>query len=373
MHLGNAWTALLAWLAARAAGGAVTLRMEDLDPARSKERFAQNIPADLAWLGLDWDEGPDRGGPYGPYRQSKRREQYQRCLDRLERRGLLYPCYCTRAELRGAPARPARTAARLRGDPPESVQTPHTDASEPPRFGIVQAPHTDASEPPRFGIAQAPHTEESEFPHLGIAQAPHTGESEPVYAGTCRRLSGSALAALQAAGRIPALRVKVPDARIAFTDRILGLQEQNPAEVCGDFALRRSDGVHAYQLAVVADDAAMHISEVVRGADLLDSTARQIALYRLLGLREPAFAHVPLLVDPHGRRLSKRRGDVDLGLLRERGAAPAAIVGYLAYKAGLIDAPRRIMPLDLIDGFSFGALPRGPVIVQDNWLGAFPL
>ena len=339
MHLGNAWTALLAWLATRAAKGTVVLRMEDLDPARSKDRFAKDILADLAWLGLDWDEGPDIGGPYGPYRQSARRDRYQRCLDQLERQGLLYPCYCTRAELRGNPAQPAHTRAQVRNNPPEP--------------------------------AQPLHTEESELAHAGIAQAPHAGESEPVYAGTCLRLSEDALAALKAAGRVPSLRVRVPDTRIAFTDRILGPREQNPATACGDFVLRRCDGVHAYQLAVVADDAAMRIREVVRGADLLDSTARQIALYRLLGLPEPAFAHVPLLVDPDGRRLSKRRGDVDLGLLRERGVSPVTIVGYLAYKAGLIDAPRSVAPSELIDGFSFGALPQGPVIVQNDWLRAF--
>jgi len=306
MHLGNAWTALLAWLAARASRGAVVLRVEDLDPARSKEGFVQDILTGLAWLGLDWDEGPDKGGPYGPYCQSQRRARYQHCTDTLERQGLLYPCYCTRAQLHGNP---------------------------------------------------------------NIAQAPHAGESEPVYAGTCLRLSENALASYRAAGRVPTLRLRVPHTRISFTDRILGRHVQNLADTCGDFVLRRADGVHAYQLAVVADDAAMRISEVVRGADLLDSTARQIHLYRLFGWPEPDFAHVPLLVGPDGRRLSKRRSDVDLGLLRNSGVEPAAIVGYLAYRAGLVDAPRRITPAELIDGFSFKALPPGPVTIPDDWLG----
>ena len=337
MHLGNAWTALLAWLSARAAGGTMVLRMEDLDPDRSKERFVRDIPADLAWLGLDWDEGPDLGGPYGPYRQSERREYYQRCIDRLALQGLLYPCYCTRAELRGNPG--------LRGN-----------------SGIPQENGVTENIPPHDEDADASP------PHAGIARAPHAGETEPVYAGACLRLTESALAAYRDAGRAASLRVRVAGARIAFTDRICGPTSQNLSDACGDFVLRRADGVHAYQLAVVADDAAMRVCEVVRGADLLDSTARQIYLYRLFGWPEPTFAHVPLLVDPDGRRLSKRRGDVDLGLLRERGAAPEMIVGYLAYKAGLIDAPRNVAPAELIDGFSFGALPHGPVIVQDDWL-----
>jgi len=305
MHLGNAWTALLAWLSARASGGTIVLRIEDLDPARSKESFTRDILADLAWLGLDWDEGPDKGGAYAPYRQSERGARYQHCIDQLERQGLLYPCYCTRAELHGV---------------------------------------------------------------SDIARAPHADETQPIYPGTCLRLSKSALAAHRALGRAPSLRLRAANARIAFTDRVLGRQVQNLADTCGDFVLRRADGVHAYQLAVVADDAAMRVCEVVRGADLLDSTARQIHLYRLFGWPEPAFAHVPLLVDPDGRRLSKRRGDVDLGLLRERGVAPETIVGYLAYKAGLMDAPRHVSPAGLIDGFSFEALPSGPVIVADDWL-----
>ena len=321
MHLGNAWTALLAWLSARSQGGAMVLRMEDLDPDRSKERFAAHILEDLVWLGLDWDEGPDKGGPYGPYRQSQRRGYYQQCLDRLDARGLLYPCYCTRAELRGP--------------------------------------------------AQPPHADESQLPHVDVARAPHPGEAEPVYAGTCLALTGSMRAAKDSLGRVPSLRVKAQAGHIEFTDLVLGHKSQDLAQACGDFVLRRADGVHAYQLAVVADDAAQRITEVVRGADLLDSTARQISLFRAFGWPEPAFAHVPLLVDHKGRRLSKRREDVDLGRLRENGVAPEVIIGYLAWKAGLLDGPRLITPQELIDGFSFSALPAGPVVVEDGWMEAF--
>lgn len=302
MHLGNAWTALLAWLSARSQGGAMVLRMEDLDPDRSKPHFASAILEDTAWLGLDWDEGPDSGGPYSPYDQDGRRGLYQQCLDVLEARGLLYPCYCTRGELRS------------------------------------------------------------------VAQAPHAGEIEPVYPGTCLNLGAAGRAAMLAKGRKPSLRLAVTRNSITFLDRVLGSQSQDVAAECGDFVLRRADGVHAYQLAVVADDAAQHISEVVRGADLLSSTARQLYLFRLFGWSGPSFAHVPLLVNPDGRRLSKRRKDVDLGQLRQQGVSPKAVVGYLAWRAGLLDAPQRITPAELVSGFSFRALPPGPVVVEENWL-----
>lgn len=302
MHLGNAWTALLAWLSVRSQGGVMVLRMEDLDPDRSKPEFAAAILEDMAWLGLDWDEGPDKGGPYGPYAQSQRRESYQHRLETLEARGLLYPCYCTRSELRT------------------------------------------------------------------MAQAPHQGEAEPVYAGTCLNLDAAGRALRQAQGRTPAMRLAVAPERIAFDDLVLGPQSQDMAGDCGDFALRRSDGVHAYQLAVVADDAAQHVTEVVRGADLLDSTARQIYLFRLLGWMEPRYAHVPLLVDPQGQRLSKRRQDVDLGELRRRGVSPRTVAGYLAWRAGLLDAPHPATPAGLVSGFSLGVLPPGPIVIDENWL-----
>jgi len=302
MHLGNAWTALLAWLSARSQGGAVILRMEDLDPERSKEHFARLILDDLAWLGLTWDEGPDKGGPFPPYRQSERRALYQARLEGLAARKLIYPCFCTRAELRGA------------------------------------------------------------------AQAPHAGEAESVYPGTCLRLSGSQRASRREIGRGESLRVRAGAERVVFTDLVLGPQAQEPARQCGDFVVRRTDGVHAYQLAVSVDDQEQRVTEVVRGADLLDSTGRQILLHRLLGGVEPRFAHVPLLVDPDGRRLSKRRGDTDLGELRARGVAPEAVTGWLAWRAGLLDAPRPAAPAGLLDGFTFAALPPGPLVVPENWM-----
>lgn len=321
MHLGNAWTALLAWLSARSRGGTMILRMEDLDPDRCKPHFARHILEDLSWLGLDWDEGPDVGGPHGPYTQDERRGLYQRCLDTLETRRMVYPCTCTRAELRAAQAFPA---------------------------GNAEAADDGA-------------------PHSGVTQAPHAGEAEPVYAGTCLRLTPEERSMRMERGRGAALRLLVPSVRISFTDRVLGPQTQELADECGDFVLRRSDGVHAYQLAVVVDDADQRITEVVRGADLLSSTARQIHLFHTFGWRAPDYAHVPLLVDTDGRRLSKRRGDVDLGQLRNAGVQPGTIIGYLAWKAGLLPAPRHATPLELIDRFSFAPLPAGPLVVERNW------
>ena len=319
MHLGNVWTALLAWLGARSQAGAMVLRMEDLDPARSKKHFARAIQDDLSWLGLTWDEGPDTGGPFGPYRQDQRRALYQRHLEDLASRGLLYPCWCTRAELRC-----------------EAADTPRTDAPE--------------------------------TAHAHIAQAPHAGESEPVYAGTCLRRGPEDLAGRRALGRTAAMRVRVAAQTIRFADLVQGEHSEDLARCCGDFVLRRADGVHAYQLAVVADDAAQHITQVVRGADLLDSTARQIFLYRLFGWPEPSFAHVPLLVDANGVRLSKRRGDADVGRLRQAGVAPEKIIGYLAWKARLLERPHPVRPGELVDGFRFGTLPKGPVVVEEGWV-----
>lgn len=296
MHLGNAWTALLAWLQARSLGGAVVLRVEDLDPDRSRPEYTAQILRDLAWLGLDWDEGPDIGGPFAPYRQDERRRLYAAALDALAARGLVYPCFCTRAEIRAA------------------------------------------------------------------ASAPHPGEDESAYPGTCRPENGRAAPP----GRQPALRLLVPDETVAFDDGLHGHIEQNLARACGDFVLRRADGVHAYQLAVVVDDDAMRISHVLRGDDLLASTPRQLYLYRLLGLKAPAFAHVPLLCGPDGHRLSKRQRGLALAALRARGVSAETIVGFLAHRAGLIPAPAPVAPRDLVAAFSLAKLPRQPVVVGDE-------
>jgi len=302
MHLGNAWTALLAWLQVRSQGGTMVLRIEDLDPDRSRKEYVDQLIEDLHWLGLDWDEGPDIGGPYGPYCQDERRHLYQAALESLIQQGLVYPCYCSRAELRQA------------------------------------------------------------------ASAPHGSDRNNIYPGYCRNLTMAQRQFKEASGRRPALRLMVPDCTIAFIDGLYGLVRQNLRQECGDFILQRSDGVHAYQLAVVVDDAAMGITHVLRGNDLLDSTPRQLLLYELLELTPPAFIHVPLLYGTDGHRLSKRQKDLTIASLRARGCSPYKIVGYLAWQAGLKERWEETPPRDLITDFNVSRLTTRPIIVDTDVL-----
>ena len=300
MHLGNAWTALLAWLDIRKLGGTMVLRMEDLDPDRCRPQFAEGLLEDLQWLGLDWDEGPDRPSVTVSYKQSKRSDLYQAAFDSLAQRGLVYPCFCSRAELRS------------------------------------------------------------------VASAPHAGEAEPVYSGRCAGLSAVEQAKKLSVRRQAACRLRVGEAEIAFTDQLFGPQRQKLNQSCGDFVIRRSDGVYAYQLAVVVDDAAMKIDRVLRGADLLSSTPRQIYLWQLLGYLPPTFIHAPLLLAADGSRLSKRQGSLTIEALRCSGVRPQRIIGQLAAWAGLIEKPEPLLPDELIEGFSLDKLPREPVVVGDT-------
>ena len=304
MHLGNAWTALLAWLQARQLDGKMVLRIEDLDPQRSKEVYVKQLKDDLSWLGLDWDEGPDVGGPYGPYRQSARRTMYDQALRRLEQQGLIYKCFCTRRE---------------RHEP---------------------------------------------------SMAPHAGEEGPVYDGRCRRLTPAQQQELAAAGRPFALRLRVPPGMVEVRDMCRGVYRQDVARKVGDFIVRRTDGVHAYQLAVVVDDAAMGITHVLRGEDLLPSTPRQLVLYHLLGLPAPVFTHVPLLCGPDGARLSKRHAALALVQLRRAGIKAVSVVGYLAWRGGLLPRPQAARPQDLVAVFAAAELPAGPLVIDDltRWL-----
>ena len=294
MHLGNAFSALVAWLSVRAAGGEVVLRIEDLDPRAASWERAELLMDDLRWLGLDWDEGP--------FWQSERAALYDEAIARLDAAGLTYPCFCSRAELHAA-------------------------------------------------------------------SAPHASDGTPVYAGTCRGLSPEEVAR-RSAERPPATRLRVPDAddpagAIEFCDLAYGPRREVLARECGDFLVRRSDGVVAYQLAVVVDDALMGVTQVVRGRDLLGSCARQVYLSRLLGWDAPEYGHVPLLVAPDGRRLSKREKDLDLGALRERGVAPERVVGALAAAAGLAEPGCEATPAELVSSFAWERLRREDIIVDE--------
>ena len=289
IHLGNARTALLAWLAARAPGSTFVMRIEDLDRPRIAPGAEERLLDDLRWLGLDWDEGPDVGGSAGPYRQSERTARYDDAISQLLAAGRAFLCACSRADVARA--------------------------------------------------ASAPHAEDDEGPR---------------YPGTCRGGDPEAITAQAARqGRRPSVRFHgVPEG----TD---------------DFVLRRADGVAAYQVAVVVDDAAMGIEQVVRGADLVTSTPRQLALYRALGLGAPAFVHVPLVLSPEGDRLAKRTRPPSIASLRERGLPADVIVGALAASAGLCAPGARAMPATLVVGFDLAELaklaklPQEPVVIAD--------
>ena len=284
LHVGHARTFWTAWQRARDAGGALIMRMEDLDPDRSKATFAEAAYEDLRWLGIRWIEGPDKGGPYAPYVQSRRRSIYLAAWRRLLRRGYIYPCHCSRKDLENALGAPhERTLASV-------------DSS-------VAAGKWDLQ------------------------------DDEPIYPGTCRRLFASPTELPGPTASDIDLpdginwRFRVPDGEVVeFVDRNLGKQRFVAGVDFGDFVVWRRDGVPSYQLACVADDAAMGITEVVRGADLLKSTARQILLNRALGYDSPAWFHCRLVVDHNGRRLAKRHDSLSLRALRHRGLTPMNIL-----------------------------------------------
>jgi glutamyl-tRNA synthetase len=252
---------------AKTHGGTLILRDEDLDSDRARRNFAESMVEDLRWFGFRWQEGPDCGGEFGPYRQSERREFYTAAFRKLQQGGFVYPCTCSRKDV------------------------------------------------------------------LRALQAPHQGEEEPVYPGTCRQrrdvervASGATIPSPAIRHSPPNWRFHVPDGeRISFHDEGFGLQNFIAGKHFGDFVVWRHDGLPSYQLAVVVDDATMRITEVVRGADLLLSTARQLLLYRALGLTPPAFFHCPLMTDETGVRLAKRHDALSLRRLREQGVSPESL------------------------------------------------
>lgn len=276
LHLGHARTFWTAQQRAEAAGGVLVLRNEDLDPDRCRAEFVQAMFEDLRWFGLRWQEGPDCGGPFAPYTQSERRAHYVEAFQRLRAGGFIYPCRCSRRDVQRA------------------------------------------------------------------LQAPHAADDEPVYPGTCRpagqssgfRVSSSELwepaanpkPETQNPERRVNWRFRVPDGEtVSFEDGSVGPQSFVAGKDFGDFIVWRHDDVPAYQLAVTVDDALMKITEVVRGADLLVSTARQLLLYRALGWVAPAFFHCPLVTDGQGVRLAKRHDAMSLRTLRERGVKPQTL------------------------------------------------
>jgi glutamyl-tRNA synthetase len=263
LHLGHARTFWVAYQRARTAQGTLVFRNEDLDFQRAKPEFVQAMYEDLRWLGLDWDEGPDKGGMLGPYNQSQRRDFYLRAWQTLRDRGFIYPCSCSRKDLEHA----------------------------------ILAPHEDDDEVP--------------------------------YPGTCRGKLEIARHWQSPAG--VSWRFRAPDGEvISFRDLYCGEQRYLAGQDFSDFLIWRRDDIPAYQLAVVVDDAAMQISEVVRGADLLKSTARQILLFRALRAAPPNYFHCPLLRDDNNVRLAKRHDSLSLRMLREQRVDPAVLRGEFA-------------------------------------------
>ena len=290
IHLGNAFAFLVAWACARKDGGTVVMRVEDIDPVRSRPHFIQGVIDDLHWLGLDWDEGPGcKGeadvanpacpGPFAPYMQSGASHCYHAALQHLQ--GLTYPCFCTRKELKT------------------------------------------------------------------MASAPHLEDGSPVYDGRCRGLSLAEREKRITHGQRYTLRLDVDAALHSMPHLTQPPEDLSPSMprdtetaqnllLAGDFALMRSDGVPAYQLAVVVDDGRMGITQVVRGNDLCASTPRQILLLRLLGYTPPDYLHIPLLCDHEGERLAKRHNSLEIAALRAKGILPEQVVGVLAWLMGFV-------------------------------------
>jgi glutamyl/glutaminyl-tRNA synthetase len=263
LHMGHACTFWAAYQRAIARNGTLAFRDEDLDPQRSKAAFAQAMIEDLRWLGIRWQEGPDIGGPFAPYQQSRRRQHYLATWRQLRDGGFIYPCTCSRKDLAAS------------------------------------------------------------------AAAPHEGDDEPLYPGRCRAKISEARNYDSPKG--VNWRFRVPDTEVmAFDDLRQGPQQFLAGQDFGDFIIWRRDDVPAYQLAVVADDAAMQVTEVVRGADLLKSTARQLLLIRALGLPVPAYYHCDLVRDDAGARLAKRHDALSLRALREQGRTPQDVLKMCA-------------------------------------------
>jgi glutamyl-tRNA synthetase len=288
LHIGGARTALFNWLFARGRGGQMAIRVEDTDEQRSTEASERAVLDDLRWLGIDWDEGPDVGGPYGPYRQSERRWLYRKEADRLLEAGRAYPCFCTAEELEAR-----RQAAQAAG-------------------------------------------------------------RQPQYDGTCRDLPAAERELRRAEGRPESVRFRVAGEPSVVHDAIRG-EVVFPPDAVGDFVLLRSSGLPTYNFACVVDDAAMRISDVLRGEEHLTNTGRQVQLYRALGYAEPRFAHISLILNPDRSKMSKRSGEAAtfVSEFRDQGYVPEALVNFLALLGWSWDGTTEIFSrAELVEKFS---------------------
>ena len=311
MHLGNVFCALLSWLSAKSKGGEWLLRIEDIDPGRSRRDFALQLMDDLQWLGLPWDGEV--------VWQSQRSDIYEHYLRLLEDAGLTYPCYCTRADIMAT---------------------------------------------------QAPHETDGRIVYAGTCRPKNFSSLSSSTSSTS--LSSSTSSTSQTRTSPAAIRLLVPDEDIAFIDGHYGPQQVNLARHCGDYILRRRDGAWAYQLAVVVDDALMGVTEIVRGRDLLLSTPQQIHLHQTIAsfspfhpfTFSPFYYHHPLLINEDGQRLCKRDKSLDLGALRARHVGPQDIIGLLAHLAGLLPDPTPVSPHDLLPLFSWQKVPLHDIVAR---------
>jgi glutamyl-tRNA synthetase len=301
LHLGNARTFLCTWLSIRSQGGRLLLRMEDLDHPKVKPGTARQALDDLHWLGLEWDEGPEIGGPHGPYVQSERIPHYEAALTSLRQQGLVYPCTCSRQDV-------------------EAAQS-------------------------------APHASDYGPRYPGTCRHRYASYSE-------------ACAALPP-GRLPAWRFAAGTAEADFHDGFHGAQVATPDACDGDFVLARHAKGAGYMLAVVVDDASMGVTEVMRGDDLLPATHRQILIQRALGLPQPRYIHLPLVTHSDGRRLAKRHGDTRLATLRADGISPERVLGVLAMWCGWAAAGEALSPAELLQRYDPSAIPKTAVVLDD--------
>ena len=294
LHVGNVRSALFSWLWARHNDGVFILRVEDTDASRVTEEAFRGVLDDLRWLGLEWDEGPEIGGPHGPYRQSERADIYREKLAELLDRGHAYRCYCTEAELEQR-----NEAARARGE-------------------------------------------------------------APGYDGHCRDLTDAQRAAYEAEGRMPVVRFRMPDTEQIVDDLVKGEVRWAPGEL-RDFVLARADGSPVFLLAVAVDDLLMEVTHVVRGDDLLASAPRNARVIEALGGTPPIYAHVPQVLGPDRRPLSKRHGSTSVSSFRELGYLPEALVNYLALLGWSPGDDREVLSLaEMIEAFDLRRVSSNP-------------
>ena len=306
VHVGNARTALFNWLFARNQGGAFVLRIEDTDAERSRPEFERQLLQDLRWFGLDWDEGPDVGGPHGPYRQSERAAIYMEYVEKLIATGDAYHCFCTAEQL-------------------DAERQEELKAGRQPR-----------------------------------------------YSGRCRKLTSEEVSRRKSAGEVAAIRLKIVESSFFWNDRVHGPTTIS-SEVIGDPVIVRSEGLPAYNFAVVVDDHLMEITHVIRGDDHISNTPRQIAVYRALGWEPPEFAHLSTILGPDRTRLSKRHGATSMESFREMGILPEALRNYLALLGwSPADGKTEILsPAELTRQFSLDHITKSPAVFDTdklNWL-----